>query len=350
MNIAITADVHLSADDTHQERYNALVDIFDSLVNKDIRTLIIAGDLFDKDCSNYSRFEEICRQYPQIDIHIIPGNHDPDISQSVIVGENIRIYNSPALEEIEDLSFVFIPYSPTAGMGEILSGIRPDKRWVLVGHGDYFGGMKHRNPYEKGIYMPLYRKDIEKFSPWKVFLGHIHKPMNTDNLYYPGSPCGMDINETGRRRYLVFNTATGHVTPETVRTDVIYLQEKFLVIPDDNEIDRLRSDAEGRIEDWGLNGEDRRKARIRIKATGYAADREAVMDCLKEVYAKFTFAGDEEPDISLLHIAKDSRRNAIALRVLELIEEMDWKFGGQEPEKEEVIETALSVIYARDSR
>ncbi len=349
MNIAITADIHLPAGENHPERYNALVNILDSLVKQDIKTLVIAGDLFDKDCSSYSRFEEICRRYPQIGIHIIPGNHDPDISRSVIVGENIRIYDSPALEEIDGLSFVFIPYSAASGMGECIGEIKPEKRWVLVGHGDYFGGLKHRNPYEKGIYMPLYRKDIEEFLPWRVFLGHIHKPENLNNLYYPGSPCGIDINETGRRRYLVFNTATGHTSSETVRTDVIFLQEKFLVIPDDNEIERLRNSAEERIVNWGLTDEERKRVRIRIKATGYTSDRESIMGCLKDVFTEYNFAKDEEPDISSLYAAKDDRRNAIAVRVLELIEEMDWEFGGNEPEKDKVIETALSVIYGAGS-
>ena len=349
MNIAITADVHLPAGDNRPERYNALVNILDSLVKKDIKILIIAGDLFDKDCSNYARFEEICKRYPEIDIHIIPGNHDPDISQSVIVGENIRIYDSPALKEVDGLIFVFIPYSATSGMGESIREIRPEKRWVLVGHGDYFGGMKPRNPYEKGIYMPLYRKDIEKFSPWRVFLGHIHKPENIDNLYYPGSPCGIDINETGKRRYLVFNTATGHVSSETVRTDVIYLQEKFLVIPDDNEVERLRNNAQERVAAWGLDEDDKKRARIRIKATGYTGDREAIMGCLKDVFAEFSFVKEEDPDISSLCFTKDISRNAVALRVLELIEEIEWNFGGNEPEKEKVIETALSVIYGDGS-
>ena len=349
MNVAITADVHLSAGDNHPERYNALVNILDSLVKQDINTLIIAGDLFDKDCSDYSRFEEVCRQYPQISIHIIPGNHDPDISQSVIVGENIRIYDVPVLQEIDGLNFVFIPYSATSGMGECIEQIKPEKRWVLVGHGDYFGGLKQRNPYEKGTYMPLYRKDIERFLPWRVFLGHIHKPENINNLYYPGSPCGIDINETGRRRYLVFKTATGHVTSETVRTDVIYLQEKFLVIPDENEEKRLRNDAEERIADWGLEKDDIGRARIRIKAVGYTGNRELILGCLKDVFAEYNFVKGEEPDISSLYVAKGNRRNAVAGRVLELIEEMDWKFGGAEPAKEKVIEIALSVIYGGDS-
>ncbi len=347
MNVAITADVHLTAN--HPERYTALVNILDSLVNKDIQTLIIAGDLFDKDCSSYSRFEEVCSQYPQISIHIIPGNHDPDITRRVIVGENIGVYDTPSMVEFDGLSFVFIPYSATSGMGECLEEIRPDKRWVLVGHGDYFGGMKQRNPYEKGTYMPLYRKDIEKYSPWKVFLGHIHKPMSIDNLFYPGSPCGIDINETGRRRFLVLDTATGHICGETVRTDVVYLQEKFLVIPDENEVERLENNAEERIKAWDLDEEERKRARIRIKVTGYSTDREAIMGCLKNVFAEYSFVKDEDPDISSLFIARDNRRNIIARRVIQLIEEMDWKFGGNEPGREKVIETALSVVYGEES-
>lgn len=345
MNIAVTADIHLSSGEDHPERYNALVNILDDLTDKKINTLIIAGDLFDKDCGNYSRFEEICRQYTNIGIHIIPGNHDPDISRSVIVGENISIYDSPALEIFDGLKVVFVPYSATHGMGECLGEFALENRWVLVGHGDYFGGLKQRNPYEKGTYMPLYRKDIEEYLPWKVFLGHIHKPMNADNLYYSGSPCGIDINETGRRRYLVFNTSTGRTTSETVRTDIIYFYEKFLIIPDENEVARLKSNAEERIAAWDLNEEERKKVRIRIKATGYSTDREAVMGCLKEVFSVYSFVKDEDPDISLLQNAKDNRRSVIARRAIQLIEELDWNFGGSEPEKEKVIEAALSLVY-----
>ncbi len=346
MKIAVTADVHLSSGPDHPERYNALSNMLENLLEKNIHALIIAGDLFDEDCSSYSHFEKVCSQYSQIEFHIIPGNHDPDISDRIIVGENISIYDSPVLEEFDGLRFLFIPYSATSGMGECLGDMNFEKRWVLIGHGDYFSGLKQRNPFENRIYMPLYKKDIEKYSPWKIFLGHIHKPLEIDNLFYPGSPCGIDINETGPRRFLIFDTSSGRVISETIKTDFIYLQESFLVIPDDNEVERLRKNAEARIAAWGLDADDTGKARIRIRATGYASDRDAVMRCLKDVFAGFSFVKDEEPDISSLHIGKDTRRNAIARRVLQLIDEMNWEFGGNGPEKEQVIETALSVIYS----
>jgi len=122
------------------------------------------------------------------------------------------------------------------------------------------------------------------------------------------------------------------------------------VIPDDNEIERLRSDARRRISAWRLDEKDIEKTRIRIAAAGYTADRQAVMDCLKKEFAGFTFVSDEEPDISSLRAAEDNRRKAIARRTIQLIEEMEWEFGGSEPEKEEVIEAALSVIYGGRGR
>jgi len=345
MKIAVTADVHLTAGSDHPERYNALSNILDNLVKQGINTLVIAGDLFDKECFTYIRFEDLCRQYSQIEFHIIPGNHDPDISSRSITGRNISIYDSPGLNEFDGLQFMFVPFRDTSGMGEFLEETVEYKRWVLVGHGDYSGGMKQQNPYEKGTYMPLYRKDIEKFSPWRVFLGHIHMPVDNERLYYPGSPCGIDINETGRRRYIVFDTSSGHVTSENVQTDVLFFNEKFLVIPGDNELERLRKNAEERISGWGLEKEDTGKAVIRIKAAGYASDRSAVMRCLMEVFEKYSFLNREAPDISQLYIAEDNRRNTIARRVLQLIDELDWELGGDEPQKEMVIEAALMSVY-----
>ncbi len=343
MNIAVTADVHLSAGGNHAERYNALDSILAGISKKKTGTLIIAGDLFDRNCDSYSGFEDICSRYPEVSVHVIPGNHDSGISGSTVVGENISIHDSLSLCEFDGLSFVFIPYSATSGMGEYLGTIDLPQRWILVGHGDYFGGLKQRNPYEKGIYMPLYRRDIEKYSPWKVFLGHIHKPTNTGNIFYPGSPCGIDINETGKRQYLLFNTATGRVIPRTVQTDIVFFNETFLVIPGDDEIVRLRNDVRARISSWDLC--DKSTARIRIKATGYASDRKAVKEFLRKEFSAYSFVKDEEPDISSLCVASNIRRNAIATRTVQLIEEMDWEFGENEPAREQVIEAALRTIY-----
>ncbi len=349
MKLAITADVHLSKKGDHPERYSALGDILAQLKKGKIDTLIIAGDLFDSGYQDYSNFEELCKAYKKIKIHIIPGNHDPGISSKAIVADNINIYTSTAAVEFDGVHFIFIPYLEKSGMGENLAGLEYSIsriRWVLIGHGDFYGGLKERNSYEAGTYMPLYRKDLDRLNPWKVFLGHIHKPSNYKNLYYPGSPCGLDINETGARRYLVFETSSGIVTPRTVNTEVIYFKEKFVIIPGSDEIPILRASAEARIKSWSLAKKDKGKARIRISATGYSSDRDAVLNALREVFTGYTFFKDEEPDISTLKYTGDSRRSAIAEKTTRMIEEMKWNFGGDEPELDRVIEAALSVIYS----
>ncbi|MBN2586205.1 MAG: metallophosphoesterase, partial [Candidatus Fermentibacteraceae bacterium] len=85
MKLAVTADVHLCRDGAHPERLEALQSILGTIESKAVDTLVVAGDLFDESCSSYSGFEQACRQHPGISVHVIPGNHDPDISDRIIV-------------------------------------------------------------------------------------------------------------------------------------------------------------------------------------------------------------------------------------------------------------------------
>ena len=348
MKLAITADAHLSEKDNHPERYSALKDILVQMKKDKIDTLIIAGDLFDSGYQDYSSFEELCKAYKHIKFHVIPGNHDPGISSKAIVADNISIYTSTSAVGFDGVHFIFIPYMEKMGMGENLAGLESSIsriRWVLIGHGDFYGGLKERNPYEAGTYMPLYRKDLDRLNPWRVFLGHIHKPSSYKNLYYPGSPCGLDINESGARRFLIFDTSSGIVTPRRVNTEVIYFQEKFVIIPCTDEIPKLRAEAEARIKSWNLSNKDKTKARIRISAAGYSSNRDAVMNTLSEAFNGFSFYRDEKPDLSALKFAGDTRRSAMAEKTTRAIEELKWNYGGDEPELDRVVEAALSVIY-----
>ena len=111
MKIAITADLHLRNKEDHPERYNALENIMEQIEAENIKTLIIAGDLFDKDSRNYSDFEKLCKKHSSVQLHIIPGNHDPDISEKSIVGENIHIYSTPSIKKADSIRFLFIDLS-----------------------------------------------------------------------------------------------------------------------------------------------------------------------------------------------------------------------------------------------
>lgn len=348
MKIAITADVHLRTRGEHPERYNALENILEQIETENIEILIIAGDLFDKDFRDYSEFEDLCRKHSRVQLYITPGNHDPNISEKNIVGENINIYTSSTIIEINSTVFLFLPYEKNANMGEKIAEMESEingKQWVLVAHGDYYGGVKELNPYEPGTYMPLSRKDLERYNPRIVFLGHIHKPINQRQVYYAGSPCGLEINETGIRRFLVYDTANGSVVSKAVATDLLFFDESFIVVPKDNEGSILQQEIKNRIDSWNIDPSDHPKVSVRVEALGYAKDRSAILVALRQGFEGFTYYKNEDPQIGRLLMSSDHQLNAIAKQTIEIIDELDWDFGGDEPAKEQVKIAALSVIY-----
>jgi len=348
MKIAVTADLHLAVKKDYPERYSALESILRQIESQSIGTLIIAGDLFDRDFHNYANFESLCKKYPQIQMHIIPGNHDAGISEKSIVGANIHIYTAPTAVTLGSTTFLFIPYKEKEKMSEQIATLEEEirgKDWFLISHGDYYGGTKELNPLEPGTYMPLSRENLEVFRPRAVFLGHIHKPINWGNVYYTGSPCGLNISETGKRKFLIYDTVDGSITSLVVATDVIYSDETFIIVPLDNEVSILKQEIEKRIKSWDLDPSDSRKVTVRVQAIGYAMDRSAILETLRKNFAKFSYYKGEEPSIERLSNSTDHQLNAIAERTMKLIDELDWDFGGDEPERESVKIEALNVIY-----
>lgn len=354
MKIAITADVHLATRSDHPERYNALEDILGQLVRMQIAHLVIAGDLFDKGQQDYSDFEALCDKpdYKDISLHIIPGNHDPDISGRSMVAKNVTIYTKPAIwrPDPADHAILFLPYEDHVTMGEKIAVFHSDlqpRKWVLVAHGDYYEGQRQVNEYDDVAYMSLTRHDLNEYKPAAVFLGHIHKFYSADRVWYAGSPCGLDISETGRRRFLVYDTSTGEVKSCPVKTEVLWFDESLVVIPVENEAEFIREKLEGLMEAWGLEDEDKSKVRVRVKLTGYSANRKALSETVKGCLAGYTFH-DEGPDISEVLVSDDEQRRAIALRALTAVREQERPSGPGEPNEDMITRRILDTIYKKE--
>ena len=348
MIIAVTADVHLASPEDHPERYNALENIFEQAEGQGIEVLVIAGDLFDKDFCTYAQFERLCRAHPSVHVHIIPGNHDSAICDRNIVGETIHIHNEPTALQFGPTTFLFVPYEPQATMAEKIVEMEKHiqgRPWVLVGHGDYYRGMRERNPLEPGTYMPLSAACVDRYKPRAVLLGHIHKPLDLGLVHYAGSPCGLDISETGRRRFLVYDTEDGSIVPRPVETDILHFQEVFVVLPTDDEAPLLERRIADRIDRWGIEPQEFPKVRLRVEAVGYARNRGGIRRALERGFGNVTFHKDLGPDIDGLRYNSDRQLMAAAQRALELIDEIDWPFGGDQPLRQDVVLEALSVIY-----
>ena len=119
--------------------------------------------------------------------------------------------------------------------------------------------------------MPLSSRDIEIFQPKLVLLGHIHMPVDLEYIHYPGSPCGLDITETGRRRFIVMETDTFAVTSRYIKTETLFVNERILLFPSENEEEFLNSKLERIFLPY--EDDDLQKISCRINIAGYSFDR-----------------------------------------------------------------------------
>jgi len=370
MKIAITADLHLKDKQQAPERYGALSEILSIVSSEGIGHLVIAGDLFDRQSSGYSEFEKFLSpseiNTENIFFHIIPGNHDSAINQNYFSLENIRVYNHCSYVEMGKTVFLFIPYMPGKSIGDVLAEngekIKSLKApCIVIGHGDYIAGLKTPNPYEPGIYMPLTRKDMDFYKPEKVLLGHIHKKLNLGKVYYPGSPCGLDINETGKRSFLVIDSDTFEVSEYKIKTGIIYLNETILSMPVADQEIYIRKKIKNIISINNLEKSDFSKVNIRLKVYGYTSDKNILLKTINEVLDQemkgFSFYKNEKPDLSQVSVMDDPERVSVLLNVSEKIRKLKTQdnflnedsFRGDTPEnlsiEELVLEKAMQLIF-----
>ena len=352
MKIAFTADCHLTKSDNYPQRYQAFENILDQMLERGIEILVVAGDLFDKGMTNYADFDKLCKKqkYKKLQIHILPGNHDPDLESGHFSSKNLHVHTEPGFLAIEngEIPFLMIPYRADKTMGECIEPFREQlqpRQWILVGHGDYTSGMRIRNPYEQGFYMPLTAQDIDRYQPLRCFLGHIHVPSDLDRVRYPGSPCGMNINEIGLRYFLVYDSGLDEIEPVLVDTPIVYFNERLLVLPVEDEKNYIEARIQECIEAWDLPSGWDGKVRVRVRAEGYCRDVRALEEHIRGAFSAYTFNSDEDPDISAVHLSDDLERQHIARQVQDKLQELEWPATDDEPDRNSIMLAALETIY-----
>jgi DNA repair exonuclease SbcCD nuclease subunit len=351
MKIAITADVHLRTKAETPERYLALETLVNSMHDFDVSTLVVAGDLFDKDFHNYADFDAFCKLHSSKHFLAIPGNHDLLLEQKYFTASNLEIVSSPEIKILGSIPFVFLPYDAKLSMDEALSnffiqrkGEEELKNWVLIGHGDYVSRSREMNPYEKGIYMPLSSGSVSAFRPSKVVLGHIHKPYTSGSVWYAGSPFPLDINETGKRRCLLFDTDDNSLVSVDLPASVIYFVENIVVLPSDNEISYLTQQLEQMIDNWQLLPEDFSKVRLRLSVKGFTTDKAKISGFVNDFLHRkgIGFYDATGIDTTELNILKDEDRISLFEKVKKIIDELpNFDYAG----KDDILEQTLRLIF-----
>jgi len=353
MNIAITADIHLTGKKEHPERWKTFENILNDIKQKNINKIIICGDLFNENYRNYSEFDELTSKYSNIDFFIIPGNHDDTISEKGFTADNIIVYSEPEFISFDDSSFpfLFMPYKKEIKMGEMIASysdsLSPNK-WILVGHGDWADSIKTPNPAEPGIYMPLSRKDIKDYNPYLTLLGHIHKPLyDSDfNVYYTGSPCGLDITEIGRRRYLILDIETLEIDSVNVDSEVIYFDETVVVYPIEKEEEYWKNEIKSIKEKWDLSPEEKSKIEIRIKVIGYSSNKRNLKEVFDKEFKDYTFWNDEGVNVLEVSDSDNYELLKISEQVSEKINELELQEKQGEPTRKDILSKAIQKIYS----
>ena len=352
MKIAFTADCHLTTQSKNPERFQALANIFNQCEENDVQLLVIAGDLFDQDLPNYAEFDELYHSTRAGDLTtvIIPGNHDQRLSHGTLLGEGLLVYSEPTLQPLDDSrKILFLPYQDNKTMGELIAPFAEElqhQRWALVGHGDWTAGRNTPDPYEKGLYLPLTRNDLDTYRPELVFLGHIHLAQQDQNLYYPGSPCPLDISETGLRRFLILDTDRGEVTSHQVDSPLLYFDERFIMLPSENGLDLLLNEIRNRIKTWNLPKGWKKKVQLRVGVSGSSnLDRQEILKSIKKAFSGFSYYKNEGPQVSDLIFSIDPDRIEISKQIKTWIEDLDWKSDPNSPSKMEILDQALKIIH-----
>jgi DNA repair exonuclease SbcCD nuclease subunit len=348
VKIAITADVHLKTRTQTPQRYNALEQIFLEIKKQNITTLIIAGDTFDKEANNYSDFNNLCEQHKNINIIIIPGNHDPQIGKKYFPLSNIEIINKTELRTFSDLSILFVPYIQTKTMDEEITEFffnnSIPQKWILISHGDYNTKERHLNSYESGIYMPISGKLINKYKPLRVFLGHIHKSSVFGSVIYPGSPCGLDINETGKRQFIIYDSVYDNITSKIIPTDILYYKETIITFPLEDEIDLIKASLNKMITNWQLTNEELKKVKLRLEIIGFTKDLSVLKNNIDSFFnsKKIEIYDPQGINVSKVRVLNtaDEDRIAIMNKFREKIEQYSFDIS-----KTQILESGLNVIF-----
>lgn len=131
--------------------------------------------------------------------------------------------------------------------------------------------------------MPLTSQDVNRYQPLHCFLGHIHIASDLDRVRYPGSPCGMDINETGLRYFLIYDSNLDEIEQVLIDTPVLYFNERLLVLPVEDEKAYIEDQIMSRVGAWGLPDGWDDKVRVRVRVAGYCQDIRALEGYIRGV-------------------------------------------------------------------
>lgn len=233
-NVLIFSDLHLH---NHKKNINRLHDclkvldwIFNKAVENSCTDILFLGDLFHErskiDILNYLRTFEMFMQFfsdhPEINIHLLVGNHDMyhkerwDVNsvKPLVAIPNVHIVDKPQTKVIHGVNVDFLPYvenTPEA-LKQIKNNRNSQDFHLLLGHLAVHGATLN-TVYATTADVIVEYDDVMQFvdpsvfSEWKqTFLGHYHAPQvltKKGNVEYVGSPLELSYGEAYQDKHII---------------------------------------------------------------------------------------------------------------------------------------------------
>jgi DNA repair exonuclease SbcCD nuclease subunit len=343
MRLAVTADLHLRQ--SKPERLENLEVLIGQLLSREIRLLIIAGDLFDAADSSYAQLDSLAQRFPGMQLLILPGNHDPEVRQDLFASKNIQVFTKPTLKRIDQRLFLLLPYTEGSTVGESIAGLRESQHlrahpWILISHGDLTAPRRRENGQERG-YFPLTREDLVRFKPARVILGHIHVPNSTtEDVVYPGSPYPITADEYGQRRILILDTESAALSAFALTNPPLHVRVDIFLIPDGREEEQIRRQLES------ILSEQDSSERISVQTVlkGYTASRQMAQRVVE------TFLSERQIpctgiDLDSLKVNDQENLATLADTVRQRVAQLELRHEDTKDLRQRILEKALQIVY-----
>ena len=219
MKIIHFADLHIGSkfdrmpenikSDLNTRLRNAFLDIINFAKENNITTIIMSGDIFDKDSvllKDKKFFYDSIKVNPEIDFYYLKGNHDSK-SKYYDTIENLHTFDGVKSYTKEDVRIIGYELGSDNTVLYDYSPFVKDKFNIMMLHGDIFNSRDNNYIDLK----KLENKNINYFA-----LGHIHKRNNgiigNSKYAYPGCVLGRGFDEVGEKGFLVLDTLTNETT------------------------------------------------------------------------------------------------------------------------------------------
>ena len=188
---------------------NAFVKIIDYAKTNNISTILMSGDIFDKNSvlmKDKKFFYDSIKVNPEIDFYYIKGNHD---SSSKYNDEIDNLHTFDGIKTYQKDNVRIIGYELTDNNSSLynVSPFTTDKFNIMMLHGD----IKNQKDSNYIDLKKLQNKNVDYFA-----LGHIHKredgKVGESKYSYPGCVLGRGFDEVGEKGFLVLDTETNTTT------------------------------------------------------------------------------------------------------------------------------------------